>query len=79
MYTVYAIQSEVDMRIYIGFSSNLEGRIKEHNSGKTPSTKGYCPWTLIFTEQCSTRIEAEEREKFYKSGKGKEILKKMVP
>ncbi|MFV0376651.1 MAG: GIY-YIG nuclease family protein [Mangrovibacterium sp.] len=73
------MQSEVDMQIYIGFSSTLERRIKEHNSGKTPSTKGYCPWNLIFAEQCSTRIEAEEREKFYKSGKGKEILKKMVP
>ncbi|PTN09111.1 GIY-YIG nuclease family protein [Mangrovibacterium marinum] len=78
MYTVYAIKSEIDGRIYVGFSSNLERRLKEHNSGKTKSTKGYRPWRLIFKEQCDSRIEARKLEKFYKSGKGKEILK-MVP
>jgi len=84
MYTVYALKSEIDGRIYVGFSSDTERRLREHNSGKTKSTKGYRPWTLIFTEQCATRAEAtraeaREREKFYKSGRGKEILKRMVP
>ena len=78
MYTVYALKSEIDGRIYVGFSSDTERRLREHNSGKTKSTKGYRPWTLIFTEQCATRAEAREREKFYKSGRGKEILKRMV-
>jgi len=33
IYTVYALVSEVDGRIYVGFTSNFEKRIKEHNAG----------------------------------------------
>jgi len=78
-YFVYAIKSDIDQRIYVGFTSNVNKRIKEHNSGKTRSTKGYRPWKLIFTEECQSRIEAREKEKYYKSGIGKEKLKDMVP
>ena len=34
---------------------------------------------LIFTKGCETRIQARELEKYYKSGIGKEKLKRMVP
>jgi putative endonuclease len=78
-YFVYAIKSEVDGRIYVGFSENVQNRIKEHNSGKTKSTKGYRPWKLFFTLECESRKEAREKEKYYKSGTGKEKLKIMVP
>ncbi len=78
-YTVYALKSDVDARIYVGFTTNVDKRLKEHNSGKTKSTKGYRPWKVIYTESCETRIEARELEKYYKSGIGKEKLKKMVP
>jgi putative endonuclease len=78
-YFVYAIKSETDGRIYVGFSENVQNRVKEHNSGKTKSTKGYRPWKLFFTEECKTRIEARKLEKYYKGGSGKEKLKNMVP
>ncbi len=78
-YFVYVIKSEVDGRIYVGFSENVQKRLREHNSGKTKSTKGYRLWKLIFTKECETRIQARELEKYYKSGIGKEILKRMVP
>ena len=72
-YFVYSIKSEKDGRIYVGFSENVQKRLKEHNVGKTKSTKGYRPWKLIFTKECATRIEARELEKYYKSGIGKEF------
>ncbi|MDB4582674.1 GIY-YIG nuclease family protein [Draconibacterium sp.] len=78
-YFVYAIKSKLDGRIYVGFSENVQKRLKEHNSGKTKSTKGFRPWELIFTQECETRIDARELEKYFKSGSGKEKLKKMVP
>ena len=78
-YWVYALISEKDNRIYVGFSKDVQKRLKEHNSGKTKSTKGYRPWRLIFTKQCTTRVEARELEKYFKSGCGKEELKNMVP
>ena len=78
-YVIYAIKSSFDDRIYVGFTLNLEKRIKEHNQGKTKSTKGFRPWVLIYNETVETRIEARERENFLKSGCGKECLKKQIP
>jgi putative endonuclease len=76
-YVVYAIKSRLDQRIYVGFSKNIEKRLKEHNAGKTKSTKGFRPWNLIFTEQVTGRANARKREKYYKSGIGKEFLKSL--
>ena len=55
MYFVYAIKSKVDGRIYVGMSINFETRLKEHNAGKTKSTKGYRPWELIYKEAALNR------------------------
>lgn len=66
-----------DGRIYVGFTEDLERRIKEHNSGKTSSTKAWVPWELLYSEKVSTRIEARNREKYLKSGIGKEYLKSL--
>jgi len=75
MYFVYAIKSLIDGRIYVGLSSNINRRILEHNSGQVFSTKGYRPWKLIFKEKAPNRQEARKREKYFKSGCGKELLK----
>ncbi len=77
MYLVYALRSKVDGRIYVGFTSDLERRIKEHNSGKTKSTKGYIPWELLYKEEVTDRNEARKKEKYFKSGIGKEYLKSL--
>jgi putative endonuclease len=74
---VYAIQSEKDDRIYVGLSSDVARRLKQHNEGKTKSTKGYTPWKLIYSEKVGQRQEARNREKYLKSGSGKEFLKSL--
>jgi len=43
MYYVYIIQSKKDGRLYKGFTSDLENRLKEHKEGKTKSTKSFRP------------------------------------
>jgi putative endonuclease len=78
-YWVYAIHSERKPRIYVGMSRDVERRIREHNTGSVFSTKGYRPWTLIYKEVCGQRIEARKREKYLKSGIGKEFLKQFIP
>ncbi len=77
IYYVYAIKSEVDGRIYIGFSSMVERRLVEHNAGKTKSTKGYRPWKIIYTEEVVGRIAARNKEKYFKTGIGREFLKSL--
>ena len=79
MHFVYAIQSGKDGRIYVGMCVNIETRLKEHNAGKTRSTKGFIPWKLIYKELLETRLDARKREIYLKSGIGKEFLKSLVP
>lgn len=78
MYTVYAIKSKKRNWIYVGFTSDLEERIRRHNSGTGRSTKPYRPYELIYQEKVGNREEARKREKYFKSGVGKEFLKNLV-
>lgn len=75
MYSVYALSSEIRSYIYVGFTNNLERRMSEHNKGYEKTTRPYRPFRLIYEEKCDDRITARAREKFFKSGKGKEFLK----
>ena len=78
-YFVYAITSLTRKYIYVGLTSNIENRLHRHNSGYEKTTKPYAPFKLIYTEKCNNRKEARAREKYWKSGTGKEKLKKLVP
>jgi len=78
MYCVYILYSEKFNRFYTGLTFNIENRLNEHYSGKTKSTKPFKPWKVIFFEECETRIKARLREKYYKSGVGREKLKKFL-
>ena len=75
MFTVYVLESETYKRVYIGMTKDLDRRIKEHNIGKTKSTRFYRPWKVLFSESFVTRIEARKREKYLKSGIGREYIK----
>ena len=75
MFYVYILKSEVDSRFYKGLTSNLERRIKEHNFGKNKSTKAYLPWRLVYFEEFDNRIDARKREKYFKSGQGRNYIK----
>ena len=79
MVIVYVIRSYKDGRFYVGMTKDLGRRIQEHESGKTKSTKGFRPWKLIFTENFPSFSEARKREKYLKSGSGKEYIKTMAP
>ena len=75
MYFVYILKSLKDHKRYIGFTSDLERRILEHNSGLVKSTRNRKPLELIYVEEFEIKEEAMNREKFFKSGKGREFLK----
>ena len=77
MYTVYAIKSKVRNYIYVGMTNNVNRRFNEHNNGKERTTKPYVPFDLIYTEIHNNRISARVREKYLKSGIGKEFLKSL--
>ena len=73
---VYVLRSEIDGRYYVGMTSDIKKRIHEHNTGKTKSTKGYRPWKLLHLEDYPDIMTARKREKYLKSGYGKQWLKR---
>lgn len=75
---VYILESEIDGRLYKGQTKDIDNRIKEHNSGKTKSTKAYKPWKLVYFETFETREEAVLREKYFKTGSGREYIKEKL-
>jgi putative endonuclease len=78
MYYVYILRSTVDGTFYTGMSTDVAKRLKEHNSGKSRYTNSKSPWIVIYSEQLKTRIEAREREKYWKSGAGREERSTML-
>jgi putative endonuclease len=78
MYKVYVLKSLMDGKHYTGYSSDVVRRLLEHNSGKTESTRHRRPFELIYSEQYQSEDEAKKRERFLKSGKGREELKKLL-
>ena len=78
MYFVYAIKSLERNYIYVGLTDNLKRRFDQHNSGHERTTKPYAPFVLIYQVEYKTRTEARAREKYLKSGIGKEYLKSLI-
>jgi len=79
MFYVYVLRSHKNGYRYIGQTNNLERRLREHNEGLTKSIKFQLPFAVEFTEEYSTRVEAVRREKFLKSGQGREWLDQHAP
>jgi len=69
---VYVLKSEASGKFYAGLTSNIQRRLQEHNSGVNRMTRHGRPWQLIHWEECANRTEAREREKYFKSGVGRE-------
>ena len=76
-YFVYAIRSQSRPYIYVGLTDNVERRLGQHNAGYSRTTAPYRPFELVLIEEHPDRQAARDREKFLKSGKGKEFLKNL--
>ena len=74
MYYTYVLRSAVTGRRYIGSCEDPIERLRRHNVGDTKSTRHGIPWTMVYQQQFGTRAEAATRERFLKSGKGREYL-----
>ena len=74
MFYVYILRSIKDHKRYIGMTGDLDRRLQEHNTGLVVSTKNRRPLEFIYSEQFETKKEAADRERFFKTGKGREYL-----
>jgi putative endonuclease len=79
MFYVYILKSLKDNDLYVGFSTNLKRRIEEHMAGKNFSTKWRRPFKLIYYEAYLSENDAKNREKFFKTGWGRNYIKRNLP
>ena len=70
-FCVYAIQSEISNRIYVGQTDYLSRRLNEHNDGRVKSTKNEAPWKILAVEFFHERSEARWYESCLKRSRGK--------
>ena len=78
MFYTYVIENKNGNR-YIGFTNDLKKRIIEHNNNETYTSrrlKG--PWKIIYYEDCANKLDAHQREKYLKSGRGWAYLKRRL-
>jgi putative endonuclease len=78
MYYTYVLLSERDNKFYIGYTSNLKNRYREHSDGRVYSTKNRLPLKLIFFEGYVEQEDALRRERYFKTNPGKRTLKLML-
>lgn len=62
MFYVYVLKSKRDGSIYVGYSNDLRRRFKEHNEGKSLSTKHMIPLKLVYYEAYKSEADAKYRE-----------------
>ncbi|MDO8663427.1 MAG: GIY-YIG nuclease family protein [Candidatus Wildermuthbacteria bacterium] len=67
---LYLIQSKKDLSFYIGTTTDLQRRLKEHNAGLSTSTKHKTPWVLIYVEWYRSKKDTLMRELRLKKHKG---------
>jgi putative endonuclease len=56
----------------------MKYRLYHHNTDKSPYTSLHTPWELVIVEEFETRSLAMRREKWYKTGVGREWINEQL-
>jgi putative endonuclease len=75
---VYILLSPNSGKHYTGFTSDLINRFHSHNQySKSGFTNRYRPWVVIHVEIFDNKNEAMQREKWLKTGTGRDYVKSL--
>ena len=80
MYYVYVLKSQLDHGLYIGYTQDLDDRLREHNAGAVTSTQDRRPLDLVYYEAYTSEHDARRREGRLKQFKNsyKELTKRLT-
>jgi len=77
MHYVYILESESNPgRHYVGSTTDVPRRVKEHNDGKSVHTVKFRPWKLVAYVAFEDRDKAFKFERYLKSGSGRAFAKR---
>jgi len=77
-YCVYVLYSLKDSNFYIGYTTNLHGRLTSHITGNSKAIEPRRPFTLLFCEYFLSKHDAIRREKYFKTTAGKKALRMKI-
>jgi putative endonuclease len=77
MFYCYVLRSLRTGRRYVGSCEYLGKRLRRHNARESKATKHGVPWILLRSEGFLTRRQAAGRERYYKTGRGRDELDKL--
>ena len=72
------MKSQLDGKFYTGFTTDLNNRLTEHNTGTVSSTKKRIPLEIVYYEFCLSLEDAVHREKYLKTTYGKRFIKNRI-
>ena len=79
MYWVYILESQATGQYYIGYTADLDDRIRRHNQGLTQTTRRRRgPWVLVYQEVFSIKTEAIKRERQIKKWKDRDKIERLI-
>ena len=78
MYFAYVLQSEKTFTFYYGSTQDLISRLETHNAGLVKYSSKFRPWKIVYFEEFPTRSDALRREKFFKTGAGRDFIKRKL-
>ena len=78
MFYTYVLRSKRDGDLYIGWTNDLDNRVKEHNKGSVEATKYRIPLELVYYEGCLNQKNTITREKQLKTGFGRAYLRRRL-
>ena len=77
-YYMYILFSQKMNRYYIGYTSDLEKRLIEHNTGISTFTAKAQDWKLLYNEAFDSRQEAHQRELEIKKKKSRKYIEWLI-
>ena len=77
-YCVYVLLSLKDDNFYVGYTTDLPRRLDEHYQGRNTSTAPRRPFVLVHCEYYLAKGDAERRETYLKTAKGRRVLRLML-
>ena len=75
MYYFYVLRFRKNGKLYKGFTNDLKRRIQEHKSGSSTFTSKNGEFDLLFYEAYVNKQDAQEAERYFKTGHGREVLR----
>ena len=77
-YFFYIIYSPTLDKYYTGYSSDISGRLRRHNSKHSGFTGKASDWKIVYFEKYASKKSAQEREKQVKAWKNRKMIENLL-